>query len=273
MENTLTASELVSASLHIKDESKEGWQMATLVSDNLAIAMATHLLAMPPTEGSTQELELSFPHWPSPWKTAVTPIYNNRELGVIVLKLSHPSPFKIPYLLSDQRPQNEVEWESFYIPASEPAMSLHGINMTRDRQKFLELLVVEMPSYASPGMSGAPVIINNKIVGILSTLSTDTMNLWYAIPGNLLKPFVDKLIFPESSLVAEKPYEKAQDVPSNDQINESVLFQRLSTASLRTLNYADGIRDTLNKNRLHMEYLLAGILEEQGGPAQQLILQ
>ena len=46
------------------------------------------------------------------------------------------------------------------------------------------------------------------------------------------------------------------------------IFDRLSPSSVRALSYAEGLRREAGQNRLHMEHLLFGLYEKDGGPTQ-----
>ncbi len=49
------------------------------------------------------------------------------------------------------------------------------------------------------------------------------------------------------------------------------LFKRLSKSSIRALNQADGIRFALHQDEIHMEHLIAGLLEKEDGPTKELL--
>ena len=54
-------------------------------------------------------------------------------------------------------------------------------------------------------------------------------------------------------------------------LDGDALFRRLSPSSHRALNHADGISRALQQSEIHMEHLIAGLLEKEDGPTKELL--
>jgi len=75
----------------------------------------------------------------------------------------------------------------------------------------------------------------------------------------------------DSALKTTPDPNNVADTSSNTQLDEEALFRRLSLSSHQALNRADEIQKALGQDKVHMEHLIAGLLQKQGGPTEELL--
>ncbi len=75
----------------------------------------------------------------------------------------------------------------------------------------------------------------------------------------------------DSTLKATPDLNNKAGTGSSTQLDEDELFRRLSISSHQALNRADAIQKALGQDKVHMEHLIAGLLQKQGGPTEKLL--
>jgi F0F1-type ATP synthase membrane subunit b/b' len=249
----------VAARLIGSDEKYLG--MATVISSGLALT-ASHLVE------NHQEyfLELNLSH-----KTRVSSVVFPQEIveGLAALEFDDDVIQRLPSpLLSDIPPKLEASWESFYY-------SFYGLKPTRlagvfggldliARSPLLRLVLsIDVPpegfSGANlPDVSGAPVIIADRIAGVIASDAYES-NVLKAVQ---VTPYMELQINEARRSASVASQKDLQPEP----FNASQFFERLSPSSFNALAHANGIRLQQRQGKLHMEHLIAGLFQKKDGP-------
>jgi hypothetical protein len=253
--------------------------MASLISPSLAI---TPDHALPPqTKGarSDQKLELHFERWSTPLSVAATVASRDPALDFAVLKLDGNVPIELPpTVISGVNPPPGTRWESLcLIPAAPEGVYVAGTVgeivtisptgvLTPNGRPHLQLSVSSEYSLNWQGMSGAPVLVDGQLVGVVARSNKEGSE-WFAIPVTAMA----------ASTVTNAVHAMLPPTPnasaSTTELDEAALFQRLSPSSRQALGHADGIRTSLGQDKVHMEHLITGLYEKEDGPTQKLLHQ
>lgn len=161
--------------------------MATLLSPSVAVTAAHSLPLLNSPPGKQDVITLEFPHRPSAPMIDGIVVYFNTELDYAVIKLNAALEIPVENILSIDTPEPGERWETMCFPASgQDGVRVSGRIQWVDKigsRKQIRLSVVERP-LDSTGVSGAPVIVNEKIIGIVSG-SAEEYRLsgdWYGVP-------------------------------------------------------------------------------------------
>jgi hypothetical protein len=116
--------------------------------------------------------------------------------------------------------------------------------VTRAGRNLIQIEVDSGPSF--PGLSGAPVVVGNRVIGVISDALTSSSG----VPSSTL------FVVPVSAVIALLGTEASP----------GPVFQWLSASSSTAIQVADAMRRALNQPKLHMEHLIAGLYAKPGGP-------
>ncbi|HKX31411.1 MAG TPA: hypothetical protein VJ302_27240, partial [Blastocatellia bacterium] len=229
----------------VGDEAPD-WMMATLISPHLAVTQAESFLLR---GNATSGLRLNFDarrDLPLEIGASLAEIDAQRYFAVLRLQPNFSIP--LPQLIfGNEDPPSGAAWHSLIITSSTPkglpvSGTVAGIREI-DGDRYLELLSSQP---LEPHAIGAPVVVGDRLVGILNQPVNDRQ--WRAIPvSSLLESQKTELVY------------------------ETWLYQRLSVSSRRALSHADGIRRALGLEEVRMEHLIAGSFEKKSGAMRRVL--
>ena len=233
--------------------------MATLVSPLVAIT-TNHALV----EGQTEyTLQLDRPIARSKVPGGV--VARDPVVDFAVLKLSpFNAPFP-PFFLADSEPKVGAAWECYYIdPYSSDGVAIKGTvgdPLSIDERRYIRL-IPRTPGSVQ-GISGAPIVVEERLVGVMAGTNDDGSEL-YAIP-------LAEMLKSETWSVVRQMMDGST---SSKEFDKAVFFGRLSKKSLLALEHANGIRLTLpGQEKVHMEHLVAGLFKDRRGPTRKILSQ
>jgi hypothetical protein len=180
--------------------------MATLISPSLAITARHVLPSLEETTGGP-DLALSFSEAPTPLTVRATVVAHNSAIDLAVLELESAVPPASPHRwLSDVRPAPGSAWETLFLRPGDPSQQrVHGtvgegfyLPASLERLRLHPAGPVPSPG----GTSGAPVMVDGAVVGIIVGRETDGEG-WLAVPvTSMVRRFRDLVtpaIAPRSS--------------------------------------------------------------------------
>ncbi len=247
--------DLIALQLTINPGDRGGRQtlaMATLISPVEAVT-AYHVLH---SLGPESELTVRLRNTES-YPVAV--VATDPAADLALLRAPSPLPFS-SRRVAERVPVTNEPWMSFLIPPMVPdGIALAGVVLGRDVVDGIEHLALSVSGASSPaGSSGAPVVVDGAVVGILARANPDGTN-WYALPVTTAS--VERLRDPARQLERSGYIERFE--PRD-------FFARLSPSSIAAFNHADGMRLGNGQDKLHMEHLVMGLYLKENGPAQAL---
>jgi len=244
--------------------------MASLVSPSFAIT-PDHLVNSDPNTTWV----LWFPPPVQRNVTGVTVMQSDHEIHFSILQLpaalDFPEPRQLPKgFLSTEEPAQGDKWECVYFkPGISPGARLSGtVGFAIPKLRAIEL-ILSGPAPNRADINGAPVVINGKLSGIVTNISGQNSIL--AIPtSEMAKSSVINMVAHIKWVDANRPTKTLQPVSG------PVLFQRLSFSSREAIGRAFSLSIELAQAArrtaatVHMEHLLVGLYDKQGGPTAQL---
>jgi len=264
--------QLLAAKLEISSRRGEYKAMATLISPTVAltpfhIISESGLLKEPSARIMIQCLGTSAP-------IPATLAASDQDLDFAVLQLASKVPFDLPpNLISTTLPLPKTKWQSYFAAPDQgkPAF-IDGRLRSTEGTMYVEL-EVSVP-FQMRGISGAPVIMEDRLVGIMSG-GDESAHLLYAVSlkgvaestrvdairSLLLGPFV-AVPFSSLSVPLEAPPQ-----PSSWITQET--FNRFSKEALTVLSRAHRLSMDQNSPVVRTRHLLLGFREQtfnEAGP-------
>ncbi|MDQ1708527.1 MAG: hypothetical protein QOJ88_1738 [Pyrinomonadaceae bacterium] len=254
--------ELIAATLHGSDGNYVG--MATLIAPGLALT-ASHLVA------NDQEYDI-VPRLAGPRRVAT--VARDEARGLAKLTFPPAAEVFVPFdLLSSSAPSAGADWQCVYqsLDSLESKViqgrvaevaKIDGVQRLKllptDRDTGIDMR--ENPTFAVPGISGAPVMVDNELVGVMAQDESED-KYCYAIPVTEM---------PRDEIVAARQRETTESGQGEQsgELNEAEFLARLSPSSVAALAEAHGMLAFLGRSKLHMEHLIAGLFQKEGGPTQ-----
>jgi hypothetical protein len=160
-----------------------------------------------------------------------------------------------------ESPPTSNRWMSLVkLPGMrEPRLVTGALTAIEDVEGIPHLrLEVHDPLKDSAGISGAPVIVNGALAGIIARASRDGA-VWYALA--ITRALLAGLEAPAASSEAA-----AQRAP----FDARRFLRGLSPSSSTAIRQADGMRRWSNQARIHMEHLVMGLFLKTDGPTDRL---
>jgi hypothetical protein len=261
--------ELIAVELRGSDTNFIG--MATLISPRLAITAAQLV-------ENHQDYLLDLKSVSNETRIRATVIGRDDKLGFAALETGPDSAITLPEkILSTSEPTTGSQWESLYFSpirgdVYRPLGEVAGIEL----MEGVPRLKLSKVAPLALGIIGAPIVVDNQLVGVM--VQDDTSNKYcYAIPvaeivRNSNHEAIRSQIANESEFSGE--VEPKQSEPAAE-LNETEFLARLSPSSRSALAHAKGILHVLerSKSKLHMEHLIAGLFQKEGGPTQKELLR
>jgi KAP family P-loop domain/HEAT repeats/Clp amino terminal domain, pathogenicity island component len=172
----------------------QDWAMATLVSPWMAVTTAHAVPRGPQSDEGKHVFWLDCPHIEERHDVRVSVEAEDRDVGFAVLKLEKPLELPTAELVFSAEPVQEgALWETLCIvPSVDEAIPVHGrvegIEIVGERS-LIKLSVNESP-LDFRRVSGAPVMVDGKVIGIVWGIKTSEPNesskkrrgVWYAMP-------------------------------------------------------------------------------------------
>jgi hypothetical protein len=261
--------------------------MATLISPSLAITARHVLPSLEETTGGP-DLALSFSEAPTPLTVRATVVAHNSAIDLAVLELESAVPPASPHRwLSDVRPAPGSAWETLFLRPGDPSQQrVHGtvgegfyLPASLERLRLHPAGPVPSPG----GTSGAPVMVDGAVVGIIVGRETDGEG-WLAVPvTSMVRRFRDLVTpaiaprssenAPESGATVKQAGIRQDPDPQDD---TDALFQGLAPSGTRAVEYAVGLQTALGRNvvhegKLHMEHLIAGLFDAENSLTRRLL--
>jgi hypothetical protein len=192
-------------------------------------------------------------------------------LDFCLLLLTSAVPGEIPPLSFELPPRGAI-WECLaFQSATSPGLFTTGIVVgmaTRDGREYLHLRPVEQVG-APRGMSGAPIIIDGKLVALLAKEGA-ILDEWLALPlKSIAASALGAAVWPASttdSRTASGPIESDSVSKATASFDEADFISRLSAAARVSLGQAEGLRTALGEERLHVEHLILGLYGRTDSP-------
>jgi hypothetical protein len=226
--------------------------MAALVSPELVVTRE------PPRPRET--LTLSFPDSPDGVQVAARRRFWDGEAGVAVLELERPRKGleRVPLVADPPAPGST--WVSLWLLPDGAAVRSIGTVLGLLTEVGLALLRLRTDQDAPPagGLAGAPVLVEDRLAGIVAGTAAGTADL-LALPISAIAKAGGGTGAVIDGLLASA----AGTTVSGDELDEA-LFARLDDASRRALGDADGIRQARRLDKLHMEHLVFGLYRQDG---------
>jgi S1-C subfamily serine protease len=154
------------------DQSGSTWAFASLISSTLAVT-AWHAIKGPSTgQSAEKKLLLDFAAAPQRFTVPATVIADDDDFDFAVLRLDSAVPWELPSpLLSSQVPPEGAPWECFYFVPLEQLTArafgrVEGLDSAFGDRRLLRLAILTAPGDPT-GPSGAPVVVEGQVVGIV----------------------------------------------------------------------------------------------------------
>ena len=212
-------------------------------------------------------------------------VYVDRTTSIALLRLT-PSEsdrrFEAVPLLDTSFP--DVTWE---VPAFDPRINSF-ITIRGDvlgLQPSGEMEVIALRPHSEPpsweAFVGATLFLNDFVAGMVVLARPDVSEL-HAVPSTTLKRILEDYFLQgnqpaqsseqarsdspgRSSAQAKAPPPEAEKTP----LDLAALWPRLSNSSRRAFAQANGISRHMGKDKVHMEHLILGLYEKDGGPTRK----
>ncbi|MDX6289162.1 MAG: hypothetical protein QOH42_961 [Blastocatellia bacterium] len=263
--------------------------MATLLSPTFAVT--THHVA----EAEERELLLHFDLWPEPFTTParVVAIDAVADLAILNIESELPGGLLPPIKLATSFTPSE-KWESVLLgPSPGVRRSLTGRTIGKEG-RIITLLSEEVGTPPS-GLSGAPVVVEDALIGIISAYrrgapgGLELLVIDAETIDNVYRRAMQRQATPDSSssagsgsmsinssaaanTVAPDPPVTTQPASESDlEFVLEALFKRLSKASRRALEHAEGIQRKMDRGKVHTEQLIAGLYQKEDGELRALM--
>ena len=275
-------------------------EMATLLSSEFAVT------ALKGIGRERNDVVLHFDLWPEPLTMPAGVVAVDDEAGLAILKFSSELPGDLlpSIALGTDNAREGARWKSILLPASaDSRLNLDGrISRNNGGQIALESEADVSPPFA--GLLGAPVVVENALIGIISyfvvgplpppgikrpqglfleAISSETIDRVYRrvtqrqeTPGSSSRAGSGSISIdstPAQNAVAPDPPVATPSAPRPAPVPDSpkALFKRLSKASQRALEYAEGIQRKMDSGKIHTEQLIAGLYQKEDGELRSLM--
>ena len=270
---------MIAARMTSADETMSFQSMATLISPTIAIT-PDYVFQPFDRESLRTDIKVKL-HFEArtdiPNEVEATLIARDPEVHFAILQLKPGFAVNLPdEILSFDLPPRDSTWQSWFItPGTPKGIEVNGTIIGLDGRQHLHLKLSRSPERSD---SGAPIVVNNRVVGIIVRRSEHERD-WHGIPVTAM---LNSRITPNlKSLLAEAPPNtgKLNVTNADDTLkaegkttpDDATLYQKLSPSSKRAFNHADGLRISLERDVVHMEQLLAGLFEKKDGPTQRVL--
>jgi len=267
------------------DQFHPHFAMATLIAPDLAIT-SDPVFGKRERPGRTITLHFDG-RADIPIETEATVVAQDPDFDITVLKLKSGLQINLPpQSLADADTPKGASWQSLIITPSTPkgeyvTGTVDGPQMI-DKILHLRLLTHREPD---PGSSGAPIVVNDRIVGVMARSNpgnTSQDNQWFAIPisamlqskaGDLIRSAMAAEVPSNAGIASDKIETAAESKRGRPPKLSQDIFDRLDARALDALSLADGIRRQMRRDKAHMEHLIAAIFEKVGEPAIKLMTE
>lgn len=276
--------------------------MATLLSPEFAVTT----LRVIQDKGS--EVVLHFDLWPESFSVPARIVLGDEDTDLAILKLEGKLPSQLPPLIDFVRDLTAVQgqrWESLLLTSS-PRFRTRLMGPIDSGEEGGRILVSDDDVPPHAGLVGAPVVVNNALFGIIAHHTIEPM----PPPGSnkthglrltaILSDAIDRVYkrvtqeqetsgsssrasgsmsinAPAGTIVigADPPVATTSTpVPApepDSDIDLAALFKRLSKASRRALEHAEGIQSKMGRGKVHTEQLIAGLYQKKDGELRSLM--
>ena len=210
---------------------RSNFAMATLLTPSIAVSTGDAFSPSGLIPRDRQVITLEFPHRSSASPIDGELVYYNDAANYAVIKLDAALEIPAEELFTIDPPERGAKWEALCFVASAPDGApasgyIDGVETSGNRT-LIRLSVKEEP-LDSTGASGAPVIVNGKIIGIVwgneyqpgSPETTFPKETWYAVPlaamldndpanplRDILGPLIEKSTVQSAQNEAARPSE------------------------------------------------------------------
>ena len=267
--------------------SESPFAMATLLSSEFAV---TTLHAIDPEWKSRQEAQsvtefqwkpevvLHFDLWPEPFEMPARVVKIDFGADLVFLKLQSDLPSElvasIKFAMNSAAVKDE-RWESVLLPASpDYKLNLNG-HVTGDDGRQITLVSENNVPTGFAGLLGAPVVLRDGLSGIISFYSIRRPQGLQldAISATAIFQVYRELATGQSTPGSSPdPPAIIPSAPASDSaIDLTALFKRLSKASQRALEHAEGIERKMGRDKVHSEQLIAGLYQKEDGELRALM--
>ncbi|MGH9766881.1 MAG: P-loop NTPase fold protein, partial [Blastocatellia bacterium] len=249
--------------------------MATLIAPELAIT-PDHVFGNRKRSGLNVKLHFDG-HPDIPIETDATVVAHDSKADFAVLKLKSGLRLNLPsQALAGADPPSGASWQSLIItPATPKGEYVTGTVVEPRTIDGIEHLGLLTPRKSESGSSGAPIVVNDRIVGIMARSNHALEdNQWFAIPVSaMLQSKEGDLIRSAMAADISSGAGQASDAVETDAESEMALYRRLGSHALDALSLADGIRARMHRDSVHMEHLIAALFATANGPAQKVMAE
>lgn len=274
--------------------------MATLLSPSFAVT--TYHLA----EAQDRELLLHFDLWPEPFTRPARVVAINTEADLAILNLESEVPGDfLPSIKLATTFRTREKWDSVLLgPSPDERLSFTGSTISKTGPT-LTLLSEEFES-PPVGLSGAPVVVGDSLIGIISAyrsggfgglrLQAVSAEAIETVFMPVLRQKTPRQETPQQEMptsssfagsgsiniespaaantVAAAPPDTTQSAPVPDSpVDFEAIYRRLSKASRRALDHAEGIKRKMDSGKVHIhtEQLIAGLYQKEDGELRSLM--
>jgi KAP family P-loop domain len=258
--------------------------MATLIAPDLAITSDSVFGRERPVRTITLHFD---GRADIPIETEATVVAHDPDFDIAVLRLKSSLQINLPpHSLADADTPRGASWQSLIITPSTPKGEIVTGTVVGPQMidKILHLRLLTSREL-EPGSIGAPIVVNDRIVGVIAGSNGGNSpkdNQWFAIPiSAMLQSKAGGIIrsamaaeYPLSAGAAPDTTETAAESKSGRtrRLNEDI-YKPFGARALDALSLADGIRGQMQKDKVYMEYLIAGIFEKVSEPAIKLMTE
>lgn len=260
----------VTARIWASDSGKERGTFlgsATLVSDNLAITA----MGLFPAKRVGEFLILEFQYRSETRPVSAYVTATDPDLGFAVLQLEPSVSVSLPLdWLWDDVPKPGSDCETILVAEKSLADDFSVGNVGENYTNVFELDGFGQ-GYDGHFSSGAPVVVNGRLVGIVAMLSSRRNK--QEVLGSISIAAIAESRATDVIRRLIRGSQSASEVPQTSSAadwDREGFLARLSVSSRSALAIAEGIRIATSKSKLHMEHLVLGLFDLPDSPTQRL---
>jgi hypothetical protein len=257
--------------------------MATLLSSSVAVT-PYHVVG---EDSLGFKVLLHFDLWPQPFTmpARVTTINADADLAILSLESEVPGDSLPSIKLATSFNPGEI-WQSLLLrPLPNLVRRLMGSTLAKTGPYISLSSDVTSPP---DGLSGAPVVVEDTLIGVISAyrsgkfggsqlqaISAETIaSIWQGMttqesPASSSDARSGSIIVNSSpaanTLTVDPPVTTPSTPVSDTPVDLAALFKRLSKASRRALEHAEGIQRKMDRGKVHTEQLIAGLYQKEDG--------
>ena len=245
--------------------------MATLLSSSFAVTTSNVV------EGQLEVL-LHFDLWPNPFTMSarVVAVHPEAELAFLKLESDLATKQVLPQLKLTAPDKFNEQWESVLLAQAGHELLVTGYTVDRQGQT-IRLQSTKGPT-SFQGLSGAPVVVGDVLIGIIfaSTVKMPKVADLLAISAQTVAAKFNEARRETQTVSSPEPVfdqstETSSDSNPSPPLDLNALFRRLSRASRRALDHAEGIQRKMDRGKVHTEQLIAGLYQKEDGELRVLM--